>query len=147
MFGGFQVGAFQPFPAYQQVTRETVSQNPGGWWNEFHTAKQLRDLERKRRAMLEDEAELATKDDIAAQEIARFLHKQQKIDAERAELERLRNLVRIMPIESVSDRARLATEVAQARDTLGAYLALERELIRQEEEEFILMATTLIAED
>lgn len=98
---------------------------------------------RKKRKEIE-EREQAAQDlkDQVEREIAAFLYEQEKADERRAELQRLRSLVRAhaRAQSELTERAQRAYARALAQENFSAMQALEREIERMlEEEEAALM--------
>lgn len=133
MIGGFQVGAFQPFPAYQQ---QRVTQDfSGGFLYAYERQMQAR--ARKRRDREEHEEQAKQLKDTIDREIAALLHAQESERERQEELDRLQELIRVHSSErlELSDRAKLAYARALTKATFSALEALDRELQRQLEEE------------
>lgn len=151
MFGGFQVGPFQPFPAFQQEGAEQLS---GGWERRryFYTAyerelKRRIDEDNERRQRLEESEAI---EEPISREIALLLRQQEAIDAERAELERLKRLVAQYGRDSMGDlspRVVSAYTRALAQQNFSALQALDRELRRMMEEEEMAILMVLAMDD
>lgn len=103
-------------------------------------------LERRRRFKREqDEAEEATQalPPVEA-EIAQFLHKQEREDDKRAEIERLRKLVAEHSANALPPRVQTLFERAQMRQTISSLMNLDKELRRMmEDEEFVVLMLLL----
>lgn len=151
MFGGFQVGPFQPLPAYQQVSQAQPATQPSGGWPFYIAYEQ--ELARRQRACrkrLEDEEEALRVQDAISREIARLLHEQERKDAERADLARLKALVaqyRESDLKDLAPRAAVAYARALLQANFSALEALDRELRRQMEEEEMAVMLLLLADD
>lgn len=124
----FQVGPFQL--AYQQVI---VEQELGGGWELILRHEQERDRRRRRRRELEEESERIT--DATTREIARLLRKQEALDDERAELERLRAIAARFAPEQYGERFARAQAMAAAEGTAHVLALFERALEQAMEEE------------
>lgn len=144
MFGGFQVGAFQP--AYQQVSVEETA--GGGFW--IYAMRHRMERERARRRKLEIEAETREIEEAQAREIARLLREQEERDAERAELARLQQLAD----KYSGKRLGLPREVsaalinAQIERTYSSLMQLQRLMVQaMEEEEAMVIALLMLDSD
>jgi hypothetical protein len=107
---------------------------------------------RKRRRELEEAEEETQKlADAVEREIAGHLHADLQEDERRNELNRLRALVAQFADreaqEAMSERVRKALAQAQSRETTAAYLALDRALRQQLEEEEFLVLMMLVNDD
>ena len=147
MIGGFQVGPFQL--AYQQVVT-AVNEVTGGWlaYNDFQRQIQRRrallaEAERLRREAMEEARENAVH-----REIARKLHEQLRKEQEQEELDRLRRLVdKYDKLAGTSDSVQLAFMKAKSERTFSRLQALQRELIRAQEEEEMALLMILLADE
>jgi hypothetical protein len=147
VIGGFQVGPFQL--AYQQVISQTTV--TGGWepWHAelaYYTARRRRLQQQAKEA--EQEAIEAARDDKIQKEIARRLHAQLQKDQEQQEITRLRGLVDSFEVLT-NDNNRIQTALLKAKSerTFSRLQALQRELIKaQEEEEMALLMILLVDE-
>jgi hypothetical protein len=115
----------------------------GGFFVDFERHMRRRDDGRRKRE--EDEEQAQAIADTTAREIAAFLHAQEARDAERAEIERLRSLVRqyadLQAQEAFTERVWQAFSRAVSQENASALLAFEREMTRMlEEEELLLFA-------
>lgn len=153
MFGGFQVGPFQKLPAYQQVGGAATVQPSGGWEpRHFLYAyeaqlRRRREEEERQRQLLKESKAI---DEPISREIAELLRKQEAIDAERADLARLKGLVAQYRSEGIQDLApRVAAAYARAlaQENFSALQALDRELRRQLDEEELAVMLLLAMED
>jgi len=124
---------------------ETEPEVSGGFYYELLHRERLRRL-RKKREEEEAEAEREIADETS-REIARLMHEQTEREAQAAELEALRRIAQRYSDE-IESNARLERALAQAlaKQTEGAWLALQREAERAEEEE-LLAALTLLLDD
>ena len=118
----------------------------GGFLIEFELyqtrrRRRLEELEKLEREALEE-----VQSDQVMADIAALLHKQQQADAEREELQRLKELVaRSMADQNASDAVAEALRAAQKRGTTAALDRLQRLARDQiEEEEFLLQAALLV---
>jgi hypothetical protein len=153
MIPGFQVGPYQPLPAYQQVGG-TVVQPSGGWEPKrryflyaYEAQLLRRRAEEERRLQLLEESKAI--DEPISREIAELLRKQEAIDAERADLARLKGLVAQYRSEGIQDLApRVAAAYARAlaQENFSALQALDRELRRQLDEEELALVMILLTE-
>jgi hypothetical protein len=118
----------------------------GGFFYAFEAQRERARRERQKR--LDDEAEAERIADETAREIAAYLHRQEALDAERRELDRLKSLVdlaaRERASEAFSERVQAAYDRATVNMTTSALLAFQRELERQmEEEEYAVLLLLL----
>jgi hypothetical protein len=145
--GAFSASAFDFGTAPPTSVVEEVF--TGGFVLAFERAMERRRRQLKKQLELEEEAERIQ--DETNREIAQLLHKQEIEDTRKQELSRLSALVateqaRVEAAE-LGERLQRAVEKAAAKQTEWAFLALEREIKRaQEEEEFILHALRLALE-
>jgi hypothetical protein len=124
---------------------EPADTQPSGGWFFMQYDMEMR-RRKKRREELE-EAEEATSDlPPLEKEIAQFLHKQEREDEKRAEVERLKVLVDRYADEGIekvlNQRAKDALKRLKERKSFSSTLKFEKELRRQLEEEemaFMLM--------
>jgi hypothetical protein len=143
MFGGFQVGAFQPLPAYQQVSQALEETFSGGWF--FRECDSEWECRRKKRKRLEElEADSALIADETTREIALLLRRQEAEDERRQELERLRSLAQRSDRAEFDGRLARAHAAALADGTAKALIAFERAIEEAREEEEILMLLTML---
>lgn len=119
-------------------TPTPVDTSSGGWHWASYYERQLAQR-RNRRREREEAIEEAT-DEVTA-EIAQLLHKQERIDEERAHLERLRAMARDNASQDLPPRVLEAIARAQGEATASALRALDREIRRwlEEEEMAVLM--------
>lgn len=118
-----------------------VESNSGGWAL-FFRYEQERERRRRRKRELEEAEEATQELPPVDKEIAKLLHKQERIDAEREHLERLRTLVReYQPTEALPQRVSDAILKAQTRETMAALRQLDKALrqMMEEEEMAVLM--------
>lgn len=137
--------------ALSESTEITVAQAEeaftGGFFVTFEREMARRERERRERLEAEESAQAIA--NARDREIAAFLHAQEAMDGERAELERLTGLVTQFADQQAesafNERVQAAYVRALAQQNASALLAFERELRRQiEEEEFaVLMALAL----
>jgi hypothetical protein len=146
VIGGFQVGPFQL--AYQPVISSTVT---GGWepWHRelaYYTARRRRLQQQAKEA--EQEAIEAARQDKIQKEIARRLHAQLQKDQEQQEIDRLRKLVDSTK-DLTYDNERIQTALLKAKSerTFSRLQALQRELIRAQEEEEMALLMVLLADE
>lgn len=136
------------FTADGSVPR-VADDHAGGFFGAYEHLRIHREHERLRREQAEEDAQAIA--DARDREIAAFLHAQAKVDAERAELERLSRLVAQFADreaeEAFSERVRVAYARAHAQQNASAMLALDRELQRQIEEEEFCVLMTLALDD
>jgi len=134
MTPGYQVGAYQPFPAYQQET-VAVEQPSGGWWRDWDWYREQRRRKRREQEAREQAAEAIQVE--TDREIAKLLHEQEAKRAEKEDLARLKKLVD----EYRTEAQKLPPPVAAAWDrafeqrTVEALSAFRRSVIRMQEEE------------
>jgi hypothetical protein len=151
MFGGFQSGAFQL--AYQQVRQDT-ERNAGGW--PIFALQYERELARRRQRKeeqerLEEEAEQLQ--DKLDREIALLMREQERQDAKRDEIARVKQLADMISAkeaaEQYGERVAKALERARMQGNFSALEALDREIqrARAEEEWFISTAMKLLISD
>jgi hypothetical protein len=140
----FSTGAFGE-TAFDFGTGPVVVESNSGGWAFFLRYQDERDRRRRKR-LEQDEAEEAVKalPPVEA-EIAQFLHKQERQDEKRAEIERLRKLVaEHSDTKSLPPRVASAFERAQQRQTFSSLLNLDKELRRMmEDEEFMVLLMML----
>ena len=140
--GAFSTGAFSE-SAFDFGTAPVVvvAESNAGGWEFFFRYEQERDRRRKKR-LEQLEAEEATQElPPVDREIAQFLHKQERQDERRAEIERLKALVLEHTPKDLPPRVASAFERAAARQTISSLLNLERELRKamEDEEHLVLM--------
>lgn len=130
---GFWADGFWAAGFWAGGAAATTTSN-GGSWADFFRYEEQRD---KRRRRFEEADEAVTQiPDAVTQEIAQILHKQEREDERRQDLERLRALAATFPKgPEVSPRVAAAVERAQARQTASSLLNFEKELRRMMEEE------------
>lgn len=134
---GFWSGGESPPPT-------PVESNSGGWAF-FLRYEQERDRRRrKRREELEAQEAEETLPPVD-QEIAKILHKQEREDERRQEVERLRKLVsEHSDMRFDSPKLNQAFQKAAERQSLSSLLKLDKELRRQLEEEEIAVLLLLL---
>lgn len=134
----------------------TAAEQPTGggapFYGHFYLAyeRQLRRRREEERKRLEALAEVEEIEEATAREIAQLLHKQEALDAERRELERLENLVREyrrVPQVDLPSRTQKAFVRAAVQRNISALQALDREMRRMLEEEEIAVLMLLLNED
>lgn len=149
--GSFADSSFLFEDTAQLTSNETFS---GGFFFAFEQETARR---RKRRKEMEEEEERAQQaQDALDRQIAAFMHEQMRKDEDRADIDRLKRLVRSADLkrsdESLNDRVRAALDrvmptmisANQQADNYSAWEALYRELQRQlEEEEHAVMMLLL----
>lgn len=117
----------------------------GGFWFDFEY-EMARRRTRQREEDEEREAEERLKDEID-RNIAILLHEQERKDQERKALERLRGLVSKYATEKTNnERLDRALSLAQQKQTLASYEALEREFARAQEDEELMFLLAMLAE-
>ena len=114
----------------------------GGFYLDYELSIAKR---RKRKKELEEaEEEAKALQDAVDAEIAQLLHAQERKDEEREHLERIRALVAKYPQEKLDvERVDNALKMAQLKQTIASYEALEREIERMNEEEDFMVMTLL----
>ena len=154
MIGGFQVGAFQPFPAYQQVAPSVTTERNAGGWPVFalRYEQELSRRSKKRREQEELEQEAREIQDRLDRDIALLLREQEAKDAKRDELARVKQLAEILSAkeaaEQYGERVAKALERARIQGNFSALEALDREIQRaRAEEEWFITAIALILAD
>lgn len=152
MLGGFQVGPFQL--AYQQIAPASGPSPSGGWEPRYgflyEYEREMARRSRARKKRKDDEEEALKVEDQISREIAQLLHEQERKDAERADLQRLKNLVtqyRQIAQAQVSPRVAEAMARAIAQENFSALQALDRELERMFDEEAMAVLMILLNED
>lgn len=112
-----------------------------GGWGFYLRYEQERDRRRRKRREQEEAEEAVKELPPVEREIAQFLHKQERKDERRAELERLKALVKEHSPDELPERVASAFERAAARQTVSALMNLEKELKRmaEDEENLVLM--------
>ena len=128
----------------------TASVNAAGWFYDFDAN---RDRRRKRQRELDDAEEEAEKlQNKIDREIAQLLHKQERKDEKRKDLERIKSLVKryesVTPSEVSSDRVLRALSEAKKKATTANLERLQREFERmvQEEDDFLALVMILANE-
>lgn len=116
--------------------------------NELHWAhyydRRLAQARKRKREIEQAQAELATQDEVT-QEIAKILHKQERVTETRDHFAQLKSLVKdYKPSEGDSPRIAEAIAKAQARETMSAYRQLDKELKRMMEDEEVAVLMLLI---
>ena len=143
-------GEFAPLGSTVTITvslgdAPVQSDATGGWAFFFRYESERERRRRKRRE--QEEAEEATQAlPPVEREIAQFLHKQERIDARRTELERLKALVREHTPAELPERVVSAFERAATRQTVSSLLKLEKELRRMAEDEENLVLMLLLSD-
>lgn len=140
------------FSAGQLVASSPIvlDQPSGGWGFYIAYEQELRRREKMRRKRLEDEEEALKAQDAISREIAQLLHEQERKDAERADLARLKALVaqyRASDLTDLAPRVIAAYTRALVQENFSALEALDRELRRQMEEEEMAVMLLLLADD
>ena len=125
----------------------TVPTDSAGGWALFFRYEQERERRRRRKRELEEAEEATQQLPPVEKEIAKLLHKQERIDAEREHLERLRRMVReYQPTEALPQRVSDAIVKAQARETMAALRQLDKALRRMLEEEEMAVLMLLLSD-
>jgi hypothetical protein len=143
---GFWTNAGAPEPPDPTPTPSPAPADTTGGWAAFFRYEQERERRRRRRRELEEAEEARERiDDPVTQEIAEILQRQEREDARRIELERLRVLA-----SEFRESAMLPAKVndairrAQERQTVAALMNLDRELRRMLEEEEAAIVMLLV---
>jgi hypothetical protein len=124
--------------------------NSGGWFYDFDYHRRAR--EKRRRELEEIEEEQERIEDAVNREIARLLQIQERKDAERKDLERIKALVKRYPhvdtSEVNSDRVQQALQAAQQKQSRANLERLQREFERmvREEDDFLALVIALADE-
>jgi hypothetical protein len=123
---------------------ETPETNAGGW--AFYLRyEQERDRRRKKRREQEEAEEAVQELPPVEKEIAQFLHKQERIDESKKELERLKGLVtEFREIPLLSEKASEALEKARLRGLRSDLAKLDKELKRMLEDEEMAVLMLLL---
>lgn len=125
-----------------------VTDSGGGGWEPFHfyairRREMLREANQRKQEAIEE-----AKDDAVQKEIARRLHAELASQDERAQLERLRALVEEHEnLTNSSQRLETAFLKAKSERTFSRLQALQRELIKAQEEEEMAVLMILLADD
>jgi hypothetical protein len=113
-----------------------------------------REMERRRRKRREQEEAEEAAEKLAnaiEREIAQHLHADLKDEEQQNELRRLKSLVAQFADrqaeEAMTERVRAALARAQAKETISAYLALDKALRQQLEEEEMIILMMLVNDD
>lgn len=119
----------------------TPPSDGAGGWSFYLRYEQERERRRRKRREQEEAEEAVKALPPVEKEIAQILHKQERADELKSELERLKTLVKEHADASLPSRAASAFERAYQRQTVSSLLNLERELrkMMEEEENLILM--------
>ncbi len=129
--------------ALEYGANQIITDTTGGWASFLRYEQDRERRRRKRREM--EEAEEAIKEiaEPVTREIAQILHKQERQDERKADLERLRALVNEFP-KDLPPRVTSAIERAQTRQTISALMNLDRELRRYLEDEEVAVMMLLL---
>ncbi len=131
------------------IDQTTVDVSASGGWDWFNSVDAERTRRRARLAkQVIDDGEIASITAEIDREIAQLLSRQEALDAERRELERLRTLARSYDGGAVDARFDRAIAMAANARSLAAARVLEMEAQRVvEEEEFLMTAALLVIDD
>lgn len=125
-------------------------QPTGGWLSYVRYEQEMLKRAHEKRKREEDEEDAQRIADERDREIAALLHAQEARDADRKEVERLSQLARDLAAHEAelafNERVSKALARALTQENISAFLALDREMRRQlEEEEFaVVTALTLL---
>lgn len=127
-----------------------TEQNSGGWATRLlleqhavHRRNLLDDAKRRKQEAIE-----AAKDDAVQKEIARRIHAELQREEEKQEIDRLKKLVESSgELTRSTERVQNAFLKAKSERTFSRLQALQRELIRAQEEEEMALLMILLADD
>lgn len=142
---GSQAGTGSTVTITVSLGAAPVSDFSGGIEYAFAREQELRRKERDR--LVQAKADAAQIEDETTRGIAKLLRAQESQDLRRGELARLSKLAQHYSnqAEVTNERIKQATEKAATRQTDASLYALERELMRaQEEQEFLMHALSII---